>query len=155
MGTKTCSSCKEEKEISFFSKHRGNKDGLRYSCKQCDAVSRKKYWDSRAGKEVSNKWRGSDKGRESRRNTKLKARYGITLDDYYEMYESVDGSCEICKNEFDVLAVDHCHESGKVRGLLCKPCNTALGLMKDSQETLFNSQVYLLKDVDVLGGLNQ
>ena len=76
----------------------------------------------------------------------LKKRFGITLEDFNSMMESQSGVCKICKSpELTIdhrtktvrnLAVDHCHTTGKIRGLLCTNCNRALGLFKDSPELL-------------------
>jgi hypothetical protein len=63
----------------------------------------------------------------------LKAKYGLTVGEYDAMVEAQQGVCAICKGAVVSkrrLAVDHCHESGKVRGLLCVPCNAALGVLE-------------------------
>lgn len=78
-------------------------------------------------------------------------KYGITLDDYNMMYESQGGVCKICeqkcdhpqRNDIDTLCVDHCHETGKVRGLLCNKCNSLLGWARDNIETLAKAIDYL------------
>lgn len=61
------------------------------------------------------------------------------------MLTSQGGTCAICHGTATVgrLAVDHCHLTGKVRGLLCTNCNTALGKLKDSKELLLNAINYL------------
>lgn len=64
-------------------------------------------------------------------STSLKSRYGITLDDYNDMFDKQKGKCDICKTHQmklnRKLCVDHCHTTGKVRGLLCNRCNSMLG----------------------------
>ncbi len=81
------------------------------------------------------------------RNTKLKHLYGITLDDYNKMWADQDGCCATCGIHSSALTkplhVDHCHTTGKVRGLLCTQCNTALGMAKDDIQTLKNMIKYL------------
>lgn len=66
-----------------------------------------------------------------RRATVLKSRYGVSLEEYNTMFESQGGECKICKRhqtEFSKrLRVDHCHKTGRVRGLLCSRCNLHLG----------------------------
>ncbi len=64
------------------------------------------------------------------RNRQLKCRYGITLEDYNEMYKKQKGLCKIC-NKSKRLVVEHCHKSGKVRGLACDRCNQFLGYLED------------------------
>jgi hypothetical protein len=75
--------------------------------------------------------------------------YGITLAEYDKMFEDQGGKCAICGNSDEVegrrLAIDHCHDSGKVRGLLCGKCNRGLGLFYDNQELLENAISYLNK----------
>ena len=83
----------------------------------------------------------------------LKRHYGITLEDYYEMYENQNGVCAICKgNEITVdkrtkkvrrLSVDHCHDTGKIRGLLCTGCNTGIGCLQHSIQHLQSAIDYL------------
>ena len=75
-----------------------------------------------------------------------KRHYGITIADYDIMFLEQDGVCKICSKADPInqhLAVDHCHTTGKVRGLLCTPCNKALGLFEDKQDLLLNAISYL------------
>lgn len=81
----------------------------------------------------------------------LKRNYGISRKTYLEMFEVQDGCCAICgakettviKGKTLSLAVDHCHKGGKIRGLLCKGCNQAIGLMKENPEILRRAIAYL------------
>ena len=75
------------------------------------------------------------------------ARYGITEEQYNTMLDNQDHSCIICKKHKDDcgkkgLNIDHCHDTGKVRGLLCGPCNTALGLLKEDADTIERLREY-------------
>jgi hypothetical protein len=89
------------------------------------------------------------------KNAHLKRKYNITLEDYNKMLDEQNGVCSICKDsetkifkktgKVTDLAVDHCHSTGKVRGLLCWNCNTSIGKMKDSVELLQNAIEYLKK----------
>ena len=84
----------------------------------------------------------------------LKRTFGISLDDYNLMLEAQQGLCAICGNpELDIcnkkgstrnLAVDHCHTTGKVRGLLCRGCNQGLGNFRDNPDFLAKAISYLL-----------
>lgn len=87
------------------------------------------------------------------RDSELRKRYGITLDEYNTMLANQNGVCAICEqpekrvdkrvNRVSYLAVDHCHETGKVRGLLCHTCNAMLGQSGDSIERLQQGIDYL------------
>ncbi len=74
--------------------------------------------------------------------------YGLTLEQYNEMLTSQNGVCKICagpdNGPWGTLAVDHCHITGKVRGLLCAKCNKGLGQFKDDTELLDKAKSYLL-----------
>jgi len=83
----------------------------------------------------------------------LKKNYGLSLDTYQELFEKQKGVCAICgepekskdhrtKKE-RLLAVDHCHVSSKIRGLLCGSCNKALGGFKDNVRLLESAIKYL------------
>jgi hypothetical protein len=82
--------------------------------------------------------------------TKQLKKYGITPEDYDNMYNKQNGCCKICKiHQSDLkirLCVDHCHETGKVRGLLCKHCNTVLGMAKDNIDILEEAKQYLINN---------
>lgn len=76
----------------------------------------------------------------------LRTKYGITYDDYLRLSAEQGDVCAICKSKSGDghrLAVDHCHETGIVRGLLCKLCNMALGLMGDDGDRLRAAAEYL------------
>ena len=82
-------------------------------------------------------------------------KYNITYQDYLALKERQNNLCAICKkpeltkskkyDRIKELAVDHCHETGKVRGLLCGACNSAIGLLKEDLGTLKNAINYLKK----------
>lgn len=129
---KTCTICKTEKDLDQFHKHPHTRDKRQSWCKPC-AVA---YHNNR------NKTK-----RENWRKYQYKFNYGITIDDYERMLDEQNGACAICKNPADgsALHVDHCHETAKVRGLLCKKCNLGLGFFKDSPHLLNSAAEYLGK----------
>jgi len=97
------------------------------------AGARKWYWSNR------------ERRNKIRRKWELK-QYGITIEQYEEMYQNQEGKCLIClsidKRGY-TLAVDHNHTTNVVRGLLCGCCNRAIGLAKDSSEILKRMIIYL------------
>ena len=78
-------------------------------------------------------------------------RYGITQEQYDELLEYQGGVCAICyqpetlqiKGKIVNLSIDHCHDTGTVRGLLCRSCNVGLGNFRDNPENLKSAIVYL------------
>lgn len=79
---------------------------------------------------------------------RLMAVYGITADEYWAIYEYQGGKCYICERATGArkrLSVDHCHETGFIRGLLCSPCNRdVLGHLRDSVRALWRAITYLI-----------
>ena len=80
---------------------------------------------------------------------KMKREYGVSIEQYNALFTKQDGNCAICgKNQSVIerrLCVDHRHSDGKIRGLLCGKCNTALGLVDDSIDLLEDAIKYLRK----------
>lgn len=137
--SKECTTCKETKPLSDYYKSTRKKDGYDSRCKTC-ADSYKAKWSEGNSEHISLQ----------RDEYRLQKRYGITLDDYTDMLIKQDYSCAICgnspeegRNNTYKLSVDHCHTTGEVRGLLCQKCNTGLGLLGDSYESILKALNYL------------
>jgi hypothetical protein len=113
---KRCAKCKHSKRIDEFGFDRRQRDGYAHYCKPC----------KRAADKESKAKRDPEKVRLIKQDQHLRATYGITLADYDLMYAIQQGRCAICSVCSDNLDVDHCHESGIVRGLLCRRCNLGL-----------------------------
>jgi len=83
------------------------------------------------------------------RASRLKYVFGITKWQYEEMFRQQEGKCAICKKdsseETKRLAVDHCHKTGFVRGLLCSRCNTGIGQLRDDPDLLVEAACYIVK----------
>lgn len=80
--------------------------------------------------------------------SKLRQSFGITLKEYNKILEEQNGLCAICERKCvsgKKLAVDHCHKTGKIRGLLCNACNLGIGKLGDSEESLLKALNYLRK----------
>lgn len=73
----------------------------------------------------------------------MRQRYGLDPADYRAMVERQEGRCLICEDQPDPLVVDHDHETGEIRGLLCSTCNSGLGMFKDSPVLARRASDYL------------
>lgn len=138
-GKKICTTCQETKPLTDYYKNNRRRDGYNTQCKSClDAY--KASWVKNDEVNIKNK----------RENSRLLKRYGISSDDYMKLLKDQDYTCAICnctpeqgRGNTNRLSVDHCHETGKVRGLLCQKCNTGLGLLGDNKEGLQKALDYL------------
>lgn len=100
------------------------------------------------------RWReqNPERARDFVRNSDLKKKYGIFIFQYEAILQIQNGVCAICKESCATgmrLAVDHDHATGKVRALLCKNCNTALGLFREDVAIMFRAIEYLEFHSDV------
>lgn len=147
---KKCCTCKNEKSFDNFYRSRNGVGGVHHRCKECTkALSSKHYFSNKNSylekqKEYRKKNRKKYLG--DLREAKLRRQYGMTLKDYDNMVIEQLGSCAIC-NEPNVtkrnMHIDHCHKTGRIRGLLCSKCNQAIGLFRDSEQNMLNAIYYL------------
>lgn len=137
-GEKFCPSCRETKSLEDFPKSPQHASGYYSYCKPCKA---------RKMREANSRYREAnpEKNRQNNKRAFLKKKYGISLEDYEELLQSQGGKCAICGVEPDplALAVDHCHESLEIRGLLCASCNWGVGHFRDDIELLYAAAFYL------------
>lgn len=136
--TKLCSLCANEfpATTEYFWRDNRLASGLVAKCKGCASLRRTQL--------------------QANRRTALK-RYGMTVESFSELSAAQGGVCAICagpprwvpwsnkKNVEPHLSVDHNHTTGNVRGLLCGPCNSGLGLLKESKELILRAISYLRK----------
>lgn len=159
--TKTCSTCLIEKPVAEFGKQKIRPDGLDILCRPClRARNLKRYKDPEIRQKIRDsgaRWR--ERNPDSDANRRLIRVYGITLAEYDELFEAQGGVCALCKKGESTkrmkkgegrerLAVDHCHDTGRVRGLLCFKCNTAIGSLGDTEEDARKVVEYLSKSSD-------
>lgn len=159
---KICSQCRIEKPLSEFRKQSKNADGLQSACKACQRLKRTQWLMKNPGKAAAQsrlqraknpekanaaqkRWR--DANPDKIKANMLRKRYNMTPDQWQRIFDAQGGRCAICdihQSETQIeLAVDHCHLTGKIRGLLCVPCNRAMGLFKDSPVHLRRAADYL------------
>lgn len=168
MNQKTCSTCKIIKPTSEYWKN-NTRDGFRSQCRDCCSIYQKIYHEKNKERKRSyskayhpehykkNKERLKKQTLEYQRKNpelrfkfRLKRIYKLTVPEYERILALQNGVCAICK-EFKLhanktrLSIDHCHITGKVRGLLCDNCNKGIGLLKDNKELVFSAYEYLSK----------
>ena len=119
---KLCTKCRSALPLSAFAKSPAGAGGLRAECRQCKAAADRAYL--------------------------LKKRFGIAPEDYDAMLAKQGGKCALCDRStpggrWPRFHVDHCHATGRVRGLLCRSCNTALGALGDSPEAIRRALAYV------------
>lgn len=126
-GHKRCPRCSEVKPTEAFPRNRSARNGLGAYCKPCHNVT---------GKETYTRLYGST------REYHLRRRYGVTSAQVDEMIEAQFGKCAVCQTA-QAEHVDHDHETGAVRGILCFNCNGALGHVRDRPDVLLAAIDYL------------
>lgn len=156
-GEKECTQCKETKSFSDFYAMVDKGDGLDVWCKKCKIEANKKYHKAHAeersryyqewkilNKERLKVKRQSDHSRTKEhdnhrtRESHLKRKYGLTLNEYNTLLVGQNNQCGICGSKIygRSAKLDHCHKNGKIRGFLCNGCNLGLGAFKDSEVLL-------------------
>lgn len=145
--TKTCIRCGKTKPLDEFNRARKAKDGRRSECRKCDREARQAYYvaNRTERKAAARAYRAANK--EKARASDLRRGYGLTLEDYDEMLGAQGNACAICgmtpEENGKRLSVDHDHETGAVRGLLCNRCNTGLGWFRDNLALLRSAGNYM------------
>lgn len=147
--TKICFTYKIEKNFSDFHKRNTRKDGLCAYCKICvlKRNSEKEYKQQRAIYGLQYRKNSIDQ----RRNYNLKKSYGVTLEQKKEMFEKQERKCAICPRTIEnvnVACLDHEHITKKIREILCRKCNSAIGLLGDDPEICDNAAAYIRKHRD-------
>lgn len=147
---KSCLSCHETKPLTEFGKNSQGAGGIAATCKSCKNEYNRKYYAANRDKE--------------RKRSRLN-RYGLTEYTFANLWDKQCGECGICGTQMlDIgdyatgrnrpeaaCCVDHDHETGAVRGLLCMSCNLLLGYAKDSPQRLEAAKQYLIQ----LGGVSE
>lgn len=119
---KKCSHCQVIKPIQEFGRRRAAKDGRAHYCRYCT--------------NLTTKWR-------------RRRRYGLTDEEYWRLAVAQDRRCGACREAVE-LVIDHDHATGNVRGLLCNPCNKALGFLRDDLTRIKGLLDYLSNHQDGL-----
>lgn len=158
---KKCSQCGANKDLGEFYVKDKKTGRLCAYCKECDKAKRKAYYEKngdkvrarirayqKANPEVQARSVAKRRANGKRRLADVRQRYGVSEEQYAEMMERAGGVCEICGRVPSEVSkkgacVDHCHDSSKVRGILCAPCNSGIGSLQDDPAVLRKAIEYL------------
>ena len=150
--TKECFKCKESKTLDSFSKNKRTKDGVAYYCKPCVSEYAQANRDKNQDKPCVTCGHPERAFRQTAcsdcvRIRDIMSRYNITKEEATAL--KAQNHCDACGRSKEEAAtersfhVDHCHEGGHVRGLLCTYCNTALGMLLDDPIRIEKLKMYL------------
>ena len=134
---KRCRSCGEVKPSSEFTLSSRSRDGLDFRCAECTRSWMKKRYRASTPDEIKR-----------RQERHIKRAYGMSLSDYEALLAEQGGGCAICggpPGNQKGYHIDHDHETGAVRGILCQGCNHTLGGARDNPDTLIAAAKYLWK----------
>ena len=132
---KICNTCGAARSVEEFSADKQKRDGVRGTCKPCrNAETRRRYGDDQ------------HRARQQSLSRSRKYLYGLTTVDYEAFMAARGNRCEVCSS-VGPLCIDHDHATRQLRGVLCKNCNNALGLFKDTPEYLRRAAAYLERTV--------
>lgn len=155
--TKVCKRCQEERPLDKFHKdvRSGGKIYQRHICKICTNADARKYKANRPpekkklAQEKYAEWRKDNYEAYAKLNRFHRWKNaGIDPAEAESYFQSHNGECDLCGLRETVnrsLAVDHCHDTGKIRGMLCQRCNRGLGFLRDDPELLAKAIIYLQK----------
>lgn len=150
-GNKTCTKCGLTKSVQEFPRAKNGKNGLNSRCRGCMNA-----WKRENRRKNPDRHRASDKAyyernKDKARNYYLQKNYGISREEYDRLSQEQGGACAICgempagRGKASTLHVDHDHETGAVRGLLCTNCNNGLGQFRDDPERMRGAARYIEK----------
>ena len=137
-----CTHCNRDKSEQLFNIFRGKRNN---TCIECRTKNNEWYAQDKGHRKTRAKiyyLKNKDRVSEYRSDRRLKVKYSLTRQDYNEMFKKQNSKCEICKQEFKTLCVDHDHKTGKIRALLCRRCNLDLQVI-ENKEFVLKAQSYL------------
>lgn len=152
------------KPLADFYNEKSGRDGKRPACKLCESAARRRWYQANRERAIArtlrwqrdNRERYNAKQRAYRRKNAgkdreyhLKKQFGLTQAEYERRLEEQGGGCAVCGNPpgKTSLHVDHDHDTGALRGLLCMRCNNALGLFREQPQLLENGMRYVAGDL--------
>lgn len=142
-----CRICNQE--LPFISFHKNGTRKYRTDCINCRNSNRRQF--RKDNKEIIFQKENTPEYKAKSSAAAIKRLYGLSIEQFQNMEKAQNGLCAICNNpeqnpQKKKLSVDHCHTTGKVRGLLCHNCNVVLGLIKEDSRILESIKQYLKGD---------
>jgi hypothetical protein len=133
---RTCRGCGKEahtlEELELFVTQKTGKHGRLNRCKECANEKQKKDWRNPS---------------DPRKARQIERMYQCTLEEYNKRMSSSD-NCEVCGTNDD-LVYDHCHDTMRFRGVLCRKCNRSIGQLGDDLDSILKVVTYLQKPIDL------
>lgn len=165
--SKTCCVCGETKPLDDFYKMKGMRDGHRNECKHCNLAAKRgryasdpakykamvKRWQQANPERVNENHRVNNARPERKRALRdqyYRRTFGISADDFDALLDGQGGGCAVCGSVPERAAslhLDHCHDSGAIRGILCLSCNQGLGKFRERADLLDAAARYLREGV--------
>jgi len=151
MATKKCSRCKQMLSLTAFGKRRTAPDGLQGWCRICFNAARRQWRAANPGKSRAGdrrRWKTNPAIRcHTCRKSQLRKKYSMSMEDYESLFKMQNGKCAICGHPPNRrrLGVDHDHNTGAIRGLLCSKCNAGIGSLDDDPQRLQAAIDYLAR----------
>lgn len=155
---KQCSRCSQILELTeYYKRSDAHGDGLQSTCKTCMKECKKSYRNDPEKRKRENegrkKWRKNNPEWISKidRKGNLKRLFGMTVEEFATLSKKQNDVCAICNKperavlngKIKNLSVDHCHKTGKIRGLLCCACNRAIGMLSEDANLCLAAATYL------------
>lgn len=147
---KTCTICRHVLPLTAFYANTKTRDGRGARCVPCEGQYSRAYNERNKERLSARAKAYNQRNKDHRLDMQLRRSYGITRADYLALCDKNGGRCAICgTQEADRVGrrmhVDHCHATGKVRGILCRDCNIGLGHFRDNQNLLTQAAAYLAR----------
>lgn len=147
---KRCTKCEKLQCISQYTKDKRLRSGLKSRCRICMKAQHAEW--RRQDNQAYNRQRGRDyyaTHKAQRRAYCVARKYNLSIEQWDALYHAQGGCCALCSVDLSSLPskdvhVDHCHTTNKVRGILCSGCNTSLGKLGDTPESIMRAYHYLI-----------
>lgn len=143
---KHCKKCGQTKPLEEFYPHNRTRDGVQYWCKDCQKKAIVSGYRNDPKKHAAYNREWGKKNTAKKADWHLRWRTGLPVGTYDKMLAKQNGRCAICglpPENGTRLHVDHCHDTGAIRGLLCGKCNTGIGQLLHSEEILLAAIEYI------------